>query len=256
MSTWILLRGLGRESRHWGDFPDILRRELMHGDNAAPARILSPDLAGNGTRNAQRSPCRIETMADDLRARLLAEGVPPPYHLLALSLGAMVAVAWAQQHPLEVRGAVLINTSLRPFSPMFERLRPENYRRLLPLPLIGDAERENIIHALTSRHPQHRAEIVDAWIHLRRDRPVTTANLLRQLLAAARFRAPDAKPSPPLLILASKQDALVNSACSHALARHWQCPLVEHADAGHDLPLDDGAWVAAVVADRFADQTG
>ena len=28
MSTWVLLRGLTRESRHWGDFPDILREHL------------------------------------------------------------------------------------------------------------------------------------------------------------------------------------------------------------------------------------
>ena len=38
-------------------------------------------------------------MAESIRARLMAQGVRPPYHLLAMSLGAMVAVAWAARHP-------------------------------------------------------------------------------------------------------------------------------------------------------------
>ena len=48
-----------------------------------------------------------------------------------MSLGAMVAVDWAARHPEELAGCVLINTSLRPFSPWYQRLRPANYGALL-----------------------------------------------------------------------------------------------------------------------------
>ncbi|PMZ18082.1 alpha/beta hydrolase, partial [Pseudomonas sp. FW306-02-F08-AA] len=35
--------------------------------------------------------------------------------------------------------------------------------------------------------------------------------------------------------------------CSQALAAAWNLPLVMHPFAGHDLPLDDPAWVVAQV---------
>ena len=44
-APWVLLRGLVRESRHWGALPDLLAQAL-------PAHpILCPDLPGNGVRS-------------------------------------------------------------------------------------------------------------------------------------------------------------------------------------------------------------
>jgi len=243
MSTWILLRGLTREARHWGSFPATLARAIPD------ARALAPDLPGNGALCAQTSPLRVEAMAEAIRSRLIAQGVAPPYHLLAMSLGAMVAIAWAARHPDEIAGAVLINTSLSRFSPFHQRLKPGNYARLLRLALgrASDRERELAIFALTSTQAATtpRADaVVEHWLAYRRENPVALANALRQLIAALRYRAPPARPPVPLLILASRHDALVDSACSRELAQRWQAPLAMHPDAGHDLPLDDGEWVA------------
>ena len=96
----------------------------------------------------------VEEMAEYCRSELRARGIPPPYHLLAMSLGAMVAVAWAADHAQEIRGGVLINTSLRPFSPFYRRLRPRNYPALLKLAFLGgdDREWEQSILRLTSNH--------------------------------------------------------------------------------------------------------
>ncbi|MGZ5183361.1 MAG: alpha/beta fold hydrolase, partial [Ramlibacter sp.] len=68
-------------------------------------------------------------------------------------------------------------------------------------------------------------------------------NALRQLWAAARYRAPDRPPAVPLLLLASAGDRLVHPSCSARLADRWEVPLRLHPWAGHDLPLDDPAWV-------------
>ncbi len=243
MSTWVLLRGLTRESRHWGDFPDILREHL--GD----AEVCLIDLPGNGRLNDRDSPLQVPAMAEDCRAQLRERGLAPPYFLLAMSLGAMVAVAWADRHPAELAGCVLINTSLRPFSSFQQRLRPRNYLPLLAMLLPGNdaARREKTILQLTSRHPE-RPEKQAEWAAYARENPVSPGNALRQLLAAARYRAPIRKPAPPLLILASAGDRLVNPDCSRRLAGHWQSAFVEHPTAGHDLPLDDGAWVAGQIA--------
>jgi hypothetical protein len=41
---------------------------------------------------------------------------------------------------------------------------------------------------------------------------------------------------------------LSGTTAQNRLARYWQAAFAEHPSAGHDLPLDDGAWVAGQVA--------
>jgi len=244
--TWVLLRGLTREVRHWGTFPAVLAHALP------AARIIALDLPGNGTLNGLRSPTTIAAMAVQCRDALRRLGVAPPYHVLAMSMGAMVATAWAAAAPEEVADAVLVNTSMRPFSPFTHRLRPANYAALLRLALPGmsDLAREQAVLALTS-HASDRddAALLRDWVGYRREHPVARANALRQLCAAARFRAPPTNPFARVLLLGSARDALVDVRCTHQLARHWACDTRLHPWAGHDLPLDDPAWVAAQLRD-------
>ncbi|WP_431274968.1 alpha/beta fold hydrolase [Variovorax ureilyticus] len=241
MSTWVLLRGLTREAGHWGAFPSVLRERLPEGD-----RVIAIDLPGNGRLNHQRSPARIEAYVDDCRRQLRALGVATPVHVVAMSLGAMVTADWASRHPAELAGCVLVNTSLRPFSPWYRRLRPANYRALLGVIWPGSSPRarEQTLLRLTTRHPPDAAGTVDAWTALREARPVSGANALRQLCAAMRYRASAEAPAVPLLVLSSRCDGLVDVRCSQGVARAWRAPIIEHPTAGHDLPLDDGPWAA------------
>lgn len=241
MQTWILLRGLTRESRHWGNFPGQFQLVLPS------TQIIALDLPGNGRLNQQRTPLLIQDMAAHCRAQLVSRNIAPPYHILAMSLGAMVAVAWSEMYPREVATQVLINTSMRPFSPFFHRLLPANYAQLLKLSLMRATPEawERAVLTLTSN--RSRADVLPLWLALRQETPVSRSNAIRQLIAAARFHAPLVKPPVPTLLLSSEQDHLVSVNCSKALARHWQCGLRVHSSAGHDLPLDDGPWVAAQV---------
>jgi pimeloyl-ACP methyl ester carboxylesterase len=261
MSTWILLRGLMREQRHWGGFPAVLAQALKA--DGAPLHIVTPDLPGNGQRHALRSPTRVTEMVAFCRSELLARGLAPPYNVLALSLGGMAAVEWASQHPQEVARLVLINTSMRPYSPFYQRLRWQNYPTILrQLVTGGVAQQEAMILRLTSQlagagtSADAGAQLVQRWVGYQREYPVSQANALRQLWAAARFRAPATRPPVPLLVLASQGDRLVDHHCSLRLAAAWDAPLRLHPSAGHDLPLDDGAWVAQAVADWLADGRG
>jgi pimeloyl-ACP methyl ester carboxylesterase len=243
MRQWILLRGLTRETAHWGGLVADLQRALP--DDA----VLAVDLPGNGHWHHRPSPATVQGMMQACRADLAARGLTPPYHLLAMSLGAMVAVEWACAAPEEVASGVLVNTSLRPFSPFYHRLRPHNYGALLRLvlwPRAPEAVEQQVL-AMTSNLAAERAPVLAHWAAVRGQRPVSALNALRQLLAAARYRAPAQAPRPPLLLLASRDDQLVSSACSQALAAAWNLPLVMHPFAGHDLPLDDPAWVVAQV---------
>lgn len=239
--AWVLLRGLTRESRHWGDFPLLLRAELGRPE------VVMLDLPGNGVLHAERSRSRVEEMAGFCRAQLMRRAIDPPYRVLGLSLGAMVAVAWAAHHPGEVAAAVLVNTSLRPYGHAAQRLRPAAWPALLRLALLDASprRREEAVLRMTAAHPPaDREALLRDWVAWRDQCPVSRANALRQLWAAARYRAPAAPPLERVLILAGRRDALVDPECSRRLAGAWQAELREHPDAGHDLPLDDGGWVA------------
>ena len=244
--TWIFLRGLARESRHWGRFLTTFEYTLPE------SQVVTLDLPGNGHLNQLRSPLSVEAMVEHCRAELAWRAIKPPHQVLAMSLGGMVSVAWAQAYPDEIAAQVLINTSMRPFSPFYQRLRPENYARLLRL-LLGFASAqawERTILDLTSY--QYPEDVLPQWLTLRQTHPVSSANVLRQLIAAARFSAKHTAPKAATLVLASPQDRLVAVTCSQTLARLWACPLRLHPSAGHDLTLDDGPWVAAQVSDWLA----
>ena len=242
--TWVLLRGLMREQRHWGSFPATLARALRG------AHIVTPDLPGNGTHHAQDSATRVAAMVEDCRADLLARGIAAPYHLLALSLGGMVAVEWASRYPQEIARCVLLNTSMRPYSPFYRRLRWQNYGALLRQLLLGDkSSQESLILRLTSqRHAGGNPALLADWLSFQQEYPVSRRNALRQLLSAARYRAPASRPTMPVLVMAGAQDRLVDHRCSQQLARAWQADCLIHGAAGHDLPLDEGEWVAQSVA--------
>ena len=86
--------------------------------------MLLLDLPGNGEFAHLRAPSTVDGMVGFVRDAALQMGVPGPYCVLAMSLGGMVATDWAQRYPGEIERLVLINTSMRPFSRMQERLRP------------------------------------------------------------------------------------------------------------------------------------
>jgi pimeloyl-ACP methyl ester carboxylesterase len=244
LSSFVLLRGLMREQRHWGGFPAALQAALPG------VAIFTPDFPGNGARHAEPSATSVPAMAEACRAWLRAQGAPGPFHLVALSLGAMAAVEWCARHPEEIAAATLINTSMRPFSPFYRRLRWQNYPAIAALAVLGGAQRqERTILRLTSMRHAGDAALLQRWVAFQQAAPVSRVNALRQLVAAARYRAPLGKPAVPIQLLASSADRLVDAACSQALARAWNVPCTRHPAAGHDLPLDEAAWVAARVSE-------
>ena len=237
----MLLRGLTRGSGHWGPFLRSMQ-EQFEGD-----ALVAFDLPGNGLQNELRSLDTIEATVAWCHERLRAMGISTPVHLLAVSMGAMVAVEWAARAPQTLAGCVLVNTSFAGISPWHQRLRLSNYATLLSIALAArtSAQQEAAILRLTSRNSQAAASVVEDWAVLRDLYPVSRKNALRQLLAAARYQPPLAVPKVPLLVLSSCRDALVDPRCSRALTARWHCAGATHPWAGHDLTLDDGPWVAA-----------
>jgi pimeloyl-ACP methyl ester carboxylesterase len=245
MTTWILLRGWSREARHWLEFPRLLGQAL------GGANIVAPDLPGAGTRHRERSPVRVKTIMERVREEILpaARG---PYGFVGMSLGSMVCIEWMARHSDEVAAAALIGTSGRPVSPFYRRLMPSSYGAIARVLLETNLEqREARILELTSTSAARRDDLAARFAAYAAEQPMTRHNAGHQLLAAATWRIPDEVPGAPLIFLAGAADRLVDSRCSQALAERWDAPFELHPGAGHDVALDDPAWVAAAIARRF-----
>ena len=241
MSTnqWIFLRGLSRERRHWGDFPDIFKQHFPD------ATILTPDLPGCGIHSRIKSPSSISGLLEFVRNDIKSQIKDQPINILALSMGAMVALEWMKLYPDECHLGILINTSLKGINPFKHRLRPENYWSIINNILLYKSlkSKEQCILNLTSNFDHNYQQIIADWISYARNNPVSHLNIIRQLIAASRYKAAVNKPELPLLLLRSLKDRLVNSESSLTISRHWQLPVQTHPEAGHDLPLDDASWV-------------
>jgi len=245
---WVLLRGLVREQRHWNDFPEIFKRYFPND------QLVLHDFAGNGKRFREESATSIQGMVEDIRYTLAADSfasdsIGQPVHIIALSLGAMVATEWMIQYPDECAASVLISTSMKGLNPLHQRLLPSTYPTIIRSLLVpGSLEQKEsrnlkLVSNIAADDETRRETLIRQWASYARECPVSARNGLRQLIAAARFLLPDKKPGQPVLILRSSADHLVSPECSAILAEHWHKTLQTHETAGHDIPLDDADWV-------------
>ena len=239
--NWILLRGLARESAHWGAFVPQLQATFPD------TKITLLDLPGTGRFYRDARPATIQEITDNVRDQALAQGlIQQPVTILALSLGAMVAWEWMRRYPDDICGAALMNTSFADLSPFYQRLRWQSYTNFIALLMTRDIyKREAKILQLTCNRRDQDEQIASAsaWAKIQQDRPISLKNSYRQLIAAASFRPGDIKPQQPVLLLNGGGDRLVSSACSEAIHKKWLLELRRHPWAGHDLTLDDGDWV-------------
>lgn len=228
----VLLRGLAREQAHWGEFPAQLT-EL------SGRRVWCQDLPGMGQFHQEQSPADMVRLAELILPRMRRQH-PGPWHLVAMSLGAMLAVQLAALAPQQVASLVLINTSAGTLTPFYQRLRWQQYPQVLHAFIAPVKQRERLILQLTSHRwqPRHLHHAVD----IARHRPIQRLNVVRQLLAASRFDLPD-KPLCPVMLLSGGADRLVDPICSQKLAAYWQVRHLQQPDAGHDLLLDAPEWL-------------
>lgn len=234
-----MLRGLGRESGHWGAFLPALEAA------AKDSEVVTLDLPGTGTRLHDRAPRTMHRTVDRVRDEARSRGLlRSPLLLFGISLGGMVAMEWATAHPEEVAGIAIAASSASDLAPLLERFSLAGIATVLLNVVTRDPERrQRRIARLISNRRDLRDRVVREWAQIERDRPISFATLRAQVEAASRWRAP-ASLRVPSLFLVGRKDRLVHPACSRTLARRYGAPIEEHPDAGHDLTTDAPEWVA------------
>ena len=239
MSEIILVRGLFRGKFHWGRFPELLRQALPD------FCVMCYDIPGNGELSEDISPNSIEGMVESLRSQRIST---KPVNLLCISMGGMIGIKWAQMYPKEIISLVCINTSAGNSSPIYHRLRPSNYLKILTAIFKSSKGRETTIYNMVANQPLDH-KVIAKWVTLSETYPIRKSNFFRQLFAAMTFKA--TRPQCPIIFLASAKDRLVSVQASKKMAQQWGAPLIINPHDGHDIPLDNPQWVCQQLADIY-----
>ncbi|MFA0088016.1 alpha/beta fold hydrolase [Vibrio sp. 10N.261.51.F12] len=226
----VLVRGLLRESGHWQRMIDAftaLDPDLV---------IITPNVPGNGALFQQRSPTNIESMLPSVLHQLPSDC--ERYHLVAISMGSMLASSWAHRLPNNVASLTLINPSFSRYSHFWQRINLLKLPYLCGSKLLGSKPFETAVLNVT--YPRHvsQPDVLHHYLTLRQSHPVSFSNALRQLIAAARFKGPAIAPRCPTLVITSESDQLVSSQAGLAIAKAWGVQHMCYASDAHDLPSE------------------
>ena len=237
---WIFLRGLSRGRGHWADFVSLFQERFPKD------QVELLDLPGNGERGTERSPLTVLEYVEDLRKQsaVLSEG---PVHLLALSLGGMIAAEWKVRYPQEVSAGFLVCTSSARHSSAGERFRWQNLPQFASLAFVKGAEEyEQKLLSVIANNEERRQTVMLTTVDYSRKYPAGPASFFNQIIAARRYGFPENTPGA-LYLVGSHGDRMVSPKCTLAIGQAWGVTPFMHPWAGHDIPVDDPHWLLDVI---------
>jgi len=230
----------------WASHPQVFRGLARALDKRA--RVHSLALPGYGGTPAC-APYTLERMA-----QALAVNAPQPCTVLGWSLGAQVALTWAQQMPRQVQRLVLVAATpcftersdwphavsaqqMRQFAAALQRDPQSLLRRFVALQTQGDEQAVRAAHQLRTA----------LFTNLLPAQAVLAAGL--ESLRAMDLRAGLPAITQPVLVLHGERDAVTPCAAGAALAALLPRAQFETIPgAGHAPFLSNAAWMAARIA--------
>ncbi len=235
MKNWVLVRGIVSEEYHWWKFLPMMKKRFRNHN------IFTSDIVGNGVTRDFWTPLRVDANVQALRMQTPSKGKKI---LFGWSLGGMLATEWAFRYPEEVEALVLVNASFNS-SAFYKRISPNALLNIVMMARVKDFRRreEMTLKLTTCLEEEKIKEIAPHWAKRGEVYPVNPVNFVRQLVVATQIRLRPTPPPVPTLLLCSGQDRVVHPDCSKHIADAWQVPLKIHPTAGHDLTLEEPAWV-------------
>lgn len=197
----VLVHGLGYGRLGWGPFADRL---------STGRRLVLIDNRGIGGSSRPTGPYQVEDLANDVLAVLGHLGIER-CDLLGASLGGMVSLQLAADHPDLVRRLVLIAATPgdpqgAPLPEPTAALLQRDHRRTLPTP------RRLIEGALAPETVAARPDVVDRLLALREEQPQEAEAWRAQAAASATFSlsVPLADVEVPTLAVAGLADTVID----------------------------------------------
>lgn len=243
----LFLRGWGREAGHWCDFPLKLKKSINHID------YYFIDIPSAGKFNHLKSPTNISDIVTFLKDEFekIKKGKIGDWIIVSISFGGMIAMDWANKYPEDFKKVFLINSSFNDLSPFYKRLKLKRLPDLMSIMLEKDVyKRELKIISMLTNHHERTLKYAKDWSEVAALRPVTTANMLRQLLAAFKYQSPE-KIKGDIIVINGQKDRLVDSECSKKIAEKYQAKLYLDEESGHDIPLDNPGWLIDIISENI-----
>lgn len=222
----VLLHGLGSSTRDWEHQVQSLSQSH---------RVIALDFRGHGLSEKSEGPYSIEDFSDDLHSVIELEA-PEGAHLVGISMGAMVAVQYALDHPENVISVVAANSppDMRPkgLSQHFQVLQRKVLVRVFGMRKVGEVLSERLFPG--DAHAGTREVFVARWAE---NDPVAYRHAFNAILDwGVTDRLPEFRP--PLLVLASDQDYLPLSSKQPFLDLVPNATLEIMEDSRHAAPLE------------------
>lgn len=239
-----LLRGLTRESGHWGSFIEMLQKDLPD------AIIHTMDLPGSGKYFKEKASIKAAKMVDFMRANVLRDLKKSKKNIIcATSLGGMLACDWTLRFKDDFQGLIIIGSSFKNICNAKERAQKSVRMDMLKILISSNLEkREGLIIKVNSNKPELFGELTKEWTLIQQKRRVTRANIFKQTIAGFLYGLKDEKPEVPLLIIGSKRDRLVCPKCIQKTHDAFGGTLVWHETSGHGIPIDEPKWLSEQIA--------
>lgn len=247
--SWIFFRGLVRDKEHWYDFVPHFKSVFTK------AQVECIDLPGAGEFNKKTVPLDLKDWVDWVRAHSSLIKQNKRVYLLGMSLGGMLALKWAEMYPREVKGLVVINSSIAQL-PITHRVQPRAWHYFLKILRTSNvAKKEELVLQLTSnlrlQDSKEKQSILNEWVPIAQERPVSALSAARQVLAASRFWLGAKSIHAPVLILVGAKDQLALPEGSRLIQLLTGGTKRVHPSAGHDITLDDKNWVTEEIKNFF-----
>lgn len=137
----ILTAGAGDWSEHW---------QYVQGPVAQRTRVCAWDRAGFGYSDPSSAPQSAANMEEDLEKALSGARINAPYLLVAHSAGSYETLLFADRHPQQVAGMVLVDPSLPGMAEQIEKISPLAAKVLR----LDSANRVRAFHACASNPAQ------------------------------------------------------------------------------------------------------
>jgi pimeloyl-ACP methyl ester carboxylesterase len=252
----VLLHGVASNSTRWAELREGFRLEGWD--------ILAPDLRGNASAAAPRTPLGMDVWCADIAALLDARGVARAV-VGGHCLGANIALQFAARYPKRVTGLVLIEPM--PPQALIGTMRTLARVKAVLYALYGAARLMNMIGAY-----RRRLEFLDLreWdrairgdkVHLSPFASLAVDLRSTPLAAYVRMLAATVEPWPdvgkiavPVLALLSTRSSLSDPAGTRrALAALRDCVTVE-LDAVHWIPTEQPEAMRAAIENWLAGVT-
>lgn len=238
----LFIHGLGSSGRDW---------EMQIGYFACDYRVVAFDLRGHGQSDKPRGPYTMPQFAADTAALMDALAIAPA-HVVGISLGGMIALQLALDHPERIRSLVIVNSGPEFVARTFKE-RLAVLQRFLVVRLVGMRKMGEILARRLFPKPEQetlRTTLVERWAE---NDPRAYRDAMRAIVGwsvADRLGQIDI----PTLVVAADEDYTPVSAKEACVAKMPRAQLAVIRDARHAVSVERPNEFNAIVAAFLAQQ--